>query len=401
MDDPPETTSAVRTGPAAQAEAEAPRRDAQAQAEPTQQPSEASQQEQKQRELQAAPPSLPVQQHRDLNADLDAKRRRTSAEPMKASHAVLGENTQTSSPREAENVDGETCKKRKIEVDKVQELAKTEEPKKKDEEAREGDLRESKVGETENQVFDFCKVKSLEMGADIEVKWDVTDSEGNEVPTWFSAKLKHAAAETLKVDDDPHNPQDSLEIQVHIIVYPSVDEFPEDVRKVCFVNEHQLLDVETEEHQVWRRKGDTFDGNPQVMEEADAQAENDFRILDAAMQRVTVLGERLRACRDETEKGVLTGTLRELVTELMNGCLEGTFERLRVHRGLDLNAMPANRQNFMTDVVVRVKHAMVDRLVAHVQSGQAVDAVVVRDLLNEAVMTAVGGQPGAAAARAS
>lgn len=244
---------------------------------------------------------------------------------------------------------------------------------------------------SEQTAFDYCTVTELKLGADVEVKWDIVDDDGTSIPTWFSAKLGEPIDEVLIVDDDEDEPRDAAKIRVYMLHYNAAEEFPADSRKVCFLSDHQLADIEHKEHLVWRLMGSTFEGEPSMNDEEEeecidtSESASKIVLMELAIGKIAEEGKKARETTDEVQRAEIVNRIQTLTEELMNSNVEMVLERIRIWRGFDLNHMPADRRNYIADRIAAARSVMVEGFVRHVLDGKSVNQNTILELLNSSV----------------
>eukprot|EP00879_Flechtneria_rotunda_P016489 GHRR01017255.1.p1 GENE.GHRR01017255.1~~GHRR01017255.1.p1 ORF type:complete len:165 (+),score=64.66 GHRR01017255.1:532-1026(+) len=107
----------------------------------------------------------------------------------------------------------------------------------------------------------------INIGARIEVMWQVEPEEGEPYKRWWGANIMAAGQQ------EPASTSGSSAQHVYDLKYDAFDDFAEEVVRVQLLSNHQLLDMSQDEIMFWRHEGDRFEPpDHQTMEAEEADA---------------------------------------------------------------------------------------------------------------------------------
>jgi len=221
------------------------------------------------------------------------------------------------------------------------------------------------------------------VGSKIEVLWHVTEKETEE-DVWWSGTLIAKSGKHVLEDESGEKGT----VPMYTICYETrPPEFNETSEcNICFTDEHQLYDAESDSIQMWRLGGSEW-----VPSEDDGSEEEEStnRILRAALGDVeeehmtkikAILNSNGFLVPEENPTFQMSGgNIEETAENFVNGILGNI---LKVH-GKKLRDLPASTQNTITDTIQNVKTRLITKLTDFFKKGEVLDGRKAQEIVSE------------------
>lgn len=199
---------------------------------------------------------------------------------------------------------------------------------------------------------DIAKILKLDEGARVQVRWEISIGDKEEVKWWSGILLP-------QIDDQIHtlhDEDDEVVVPVRQIDYDPYTEggFPDrSVENVCFLSDHSILNLSDDARAFWRKEGDDW--------EPSNEDEDEMKLFSGDYEK------NENAASDDDDVSISSSSPEDALHMILNGVLQTALQKTGVMDRME--KLPQSQQGMIAERIANAKEKLMNKLLEQSQAG--------------------------------
>jgi hypothetical protein len=199
--------------------------------------------------------------------------------------------------------------------------------------------------QNKQNFVDIAKELKLEEGTLIQVRWEISIGDKEEVKWWSGILLPQIERQTHTLHDD----DDEVVVPIRQIDYEPYIEggFPDrSVENVCFLSDHSILNLSDDARAFWRKEGDDW--------EPSNEDEDELKLLSGDYK------PEANTASDDDDVSISSSSPEDALHMILNSVLQTALQKTGVMDRME--KLPQSQQGMIAERIAKAKEKLMNKL---------------------------------------